>query len=534
MPLKAKSAASNSSEVSKKPAANGSAQANTDTSNASSGHLTRPDKKAYDTEQERIKKEIEALQQKLTAVRDKIGLATKGGAGNEKRNTLRAELESLRGQQSSNKSARGKVLDQIKDLNDKIQKRIKDLQASKSKVPFKSLAEIDAHIKSLESRVESGTMKLAEEKRALQEISQCKRNRRLVETFEAEQKAIDADKAQVEELRKELDDPEFKALSDRYDTIKEELDQIKKEEDELYANRNKLFAERDTLQEQVNTLWSNKRELTAQYREAGDRYWARVNEERARKAERARAQRAADEAAKKKEVAERLLEEAQIPAFQAQIEDCQTLIDYFSGKNTAIPALKTAPAEDAKAIAGVEKLDIRKVEDTIDSNMVLRKKKGEDEEAYFVGGKGKKNKKGGKPSPAAVTESAPAKDKDNLNVPLSTLSALLSLSIPPPTSSSDLPRVVEDLGTKKAWFEANQTRVTAENVAKAEAEIKRLSQGKGDVESPSVSADDVTGANGGGEKPAEPAPTPSATDAPVVAVPSEVVDEKLEAVQEDQ
>jgi len=50
----------------------------------------------------------------------------------------------------------------------------------------------------------------------------------------------------------------------------------------------------------------------------------------------------------------------------------------------------------------------------------------------------------------------------------------LSLSIPPPVSTADLPRVVEDLKTKKSWFEANQARQTAENVAKAQAQIQKL------------------------------------------------------------
>jgi len=39
-------------------------------------------------------------------------------------------------------------------------------------------------------------------------------------------------------------------------------------------------------------------------------------------------------------------------------------------------------------------------------------------------------------------------------------------------------RVVEDLKTKKAWFEANQACMTAEAMAKAEAEIQRLTKGK--------------------------------------------------------
>jgi hypothetical protein len=57
-------------------------------------------------------------------VKEKISHITKGGAGNEKRNALRAELDSIRGEQSSNKSSRGKVLDQLKSINEGVQKKV--------------------------------------------------------------------------------------------------------------------------------------------------------------------------------------------------------------------------------------------------------------------------------------------------------------------------------------------------------------------------------------------------------------------------
>lgn len=119
-------------------------------------------------------------------------------------------------------------------------------------------------------------------------------------------------------------------------------------------------------------------------------------------------------------------------------------------------------------------------------NFVPRKKKGEDEEAYFVGGgkggKGKGKKGGPRAADGAAANAEatpPPSSSSGVNVPFATLSALLSLSIPPPSSQADVPRVVEDLKTKKAWFEANQARVTSEAIAKAEAEIERLTRGKG-------------------------------------------------------
>jgi hypothetical protein len=380
---------------------------------------------------------------------------------------------------------------------------------------------------------------LAAEKRALQDISTFKRNRRTVESFETEQEAIEADRRAADELRKQLDDPESKAVSDRFDAIKAELDELKKESDDAYADRSKLFEERDALQAEINTLYNAKRESAQRFRDANDRYWTKVNEDRAKRAERMRAQRQADESAKKLEIAERMREEASVPAFQAQIEDCQTLVDYFLGKTSGNVTFASTPASLApkKDVAGVAKLELRKVEAEPQQGLVARKKKGEDEESYFVGGKGKKFRKGGtKVNGASEASPAITSSSTQLNVPLATLSALLSLSIPPPTATADVPRVVEDLKTKKAWFEANQARVTAENITKAEADIRRLtsgvkSEGKNDT---AISAAELTPPNGGGEIPAEPAHTPETSDLPKTALPSGEIEEKLEAVQEQE
>lgn len=389
----------------------------------------------------------------------------------------------------------------------------------------------------MEKQVESGNLKLADEKRALQEISQCKRSRRTVEGFQAEQDSIESDRAKADELRQQLDDPEAKAASERYDQIKVELDAIKKESDEAYANRNKLFDERNALQAQLDEAFNKKRESAQRFRDANDRHWNKVNEDRARRAERQRAQRQAEEEAKRKERMDRLREEADIPAFQTQIEDCQTLIDNFSGKMSGTSTLSTASkSAPAKAeLEGVPRLELRTVEEDVGSGMVARAKKGEDEEAYFVG-KAKKSRKGSnKPGAISVTRSASSgtESEGRLNLPLHILTALLSLSIPPPTSNADVPRVIENLQTKKSWFEANQARVTAENKAKAEAEIRRLG-GKTDGQTEVVPSDDLSPPNGGAEQPPEPAPTPATDAIPSVAVPSEAVVDQLEAVGEEE
>jgi hypothetical protein len=101
----------------------------------------KPDKNVYDAEQDKIKTEIDSLQVKLvkrsvlcfdtcvhtshqSSLRDKISLATKSGPGNDRRNTLRAELDSIREQQSNIKASRGKIIDQVKAIQDGIQKKV--------------------------------------------------------------------------------------------------------------------------------------------------------------------------------------------------------------------------------------------------------------------------------------------------------------------------------------------------------------------------------------------------------------------------
>lgn len=323
-------------------------------------------------------------------------------------------------------------------------------------------------------------MKIVDERKTLTEISNLKRLRKTVEGFQAEQDSIEKDRAEVDNIRKQLDDPEMKAVSEKYDAIKAELDSLKKESDTAYEGRTKLFDERTELQTKVETLWKKKRDAQTAHREANDAYWKKVNEDRARRAEKALVEKKAYEESKRREIAEEMLESAKEPAYAADIQDCQTLIDYFS-RTSGGGASSSGGGElySRAEVAGVPKLELRKVGDTMEG-MAPMKKKGEDENNYFVAKKGKKAPPAKAYGSAAPAPPASTNERDpstaQLNIPFGTLSGLMALSIPPPTNVSEVPRVIEDLKTKKTWYLANQARVTKENVAKAEAAIEKLNK----------------------------------------------------------
>lgn len=217
---------------------------------------------------------------------------------------------------------------------------------------------------------------------------------------------------------------------------------------------------------------------------SADPFFSHFPRDRARKAEKFKADRKAADDAKRLETATKLLDDAKVPAFQAEIEDCTTIINFLSGTSTATPASVSQPLYEKKAVAGVQKLEGRKVDSSDLEGLVIRKKKGDDDEDLF-GGFSKKNKGGnakkgssGVSTPKSTATPPAEKAPDaKLNLPFSILSSILALSIPPPVSSADVARTIENLKTKKAWFEGNQAVRTRENIAKAEKEIARLEGG---------------------------------------------------------
>jgi hypothetical protein len=325
-------------------------------------------------------------------------------------------------------------------------------------------------------------MKLVDERKTLQEISSLKRARKTVDSFQSEQDSIEKDKAEIEALRVQLDDPEMKATSEKYDKIKSELDSLKQESDKAYEGRSKLFDERTELQAALDELHKKRRDATAAHRASNEAYWKKVNDDRARRAERMAAERKANEEGKRREIAEQMLEQAKEPAYGADIQDCQTLIDYFA-RTSGAPSSASAEQEQKVEVVGVPKLELRKVGDTMEG-MTVMKKKGEEEVNYFVAKKTKKPTTSSTGKGKASAASAPAVSSDGpssstpaqLNIPFGTLSGLMALSIPPPTNANEVPRVIEDLKIKKAWYLANQARVTKENIEKAEAMIRKLNK----------------------------------------------------------
>lgn len=370
-------------------------------------------------------------------------------------------MDSLRQKQAANKQSKQKYQDQMKQLNDSIQKKLGEFKSSRDKLPYKTIGEVDAQIASLEKSVESGSLKLIDEKRAVNDISSLKKARKTLEGFQGSQGTIDAERKQYEDLKKHLDDPESRQLSNQYNTIKAELDAIKEEQDAHYQSRDKLYKERDEYQKALDEAWTRKKELLSEQKAQKDAYWNKIREEREKRNEKNRLQRAEWEEGKVKDIAAKKREDASHPAFEQEILICNNLVQYFNPGSTKASWSAAINPSTTAAIT-----NIRKPDDSanVPSGSFQLKKK--DEEEYFVGSGGKKNKK------KSSGTSTPS--KAGFNIPLSVMEDLMTLSITVPLSQAEVPDTIEKLNEKREWFKENQERQTKENQEKVEKEIKDM------------------------------------------------------------
>ncbi|KAF1979943.1 hypothetical protein BU23DRAFT_523562 [Bimuria novae-zelandiae CBS 107.79] len=418
----------------------------------------KPDETVYKDTLYKLEKAHSESQAKFNAAKAKLDNArpnNKDSPNAIRQQELKSELTKIRQTQQGQKSSRTAILDKIKRLDEQLKGRQTELKNAKGKLNFKSVEEVDREIARLQKDVDTGRMKIVDEKKALNEITNLNKARKNFAGFDAQQKSIDEIKGQIAEQKKLLDDPEQKALSSRYTELQTELDKLKAEQDEAFKNMKTLMEARDKAREDQQAKFQAIKEHKDAYYQQKRAFADYDYQARKARQERRRKEQEEYHANKRKETAAKRLEEASAPAFQDEILASEGLIRYFDP--SALPAKETTVQSKFAASAQ------RTVDDSGLKGMRLAKK-GDDEEAYFIGGGGKKNKKGKK------TTTAP--EKFNLNIGV--LDELAKVGVNPPSSQADVPATVEKLKEKLAKWKSEQDAKTKENIAKAQKEIDRL------------------------------------------------------------
>ena len=203
--------------------------------------------------------------------------------------------------------------------------------------------------------MESRKLKIGDEKRTVEEISNMRRLRRIVERFQVKQADIDREREQEAQLRAQLNDPEVKAISERYEKLKAEFDDLKGEGVEVIAKRSKLFGERKTLQGEIDGIFILKKESHQRFKDANDRYRTKAKEDQAsrEKTEENRAKVKEDQAKVKKEdrtKAKVKVEQTKVKADQTKVKADQAKVKIDQTKRGERMGQQRTPQEQQKLV----------------------------------------------------------------------------------------------------------------------------------------------------------------------------------------
>lgn len=360
------------------------------------------------------------------------------------------QLKEIREQQGAGKAGRNQIFDQIKKLDEQIKAKVNDQKIAKSKVGFKSADDLDREIDRLQKQVDAATMKIVDEKRALAEISNLKKQRKGFAGFEDTEKSIDSLKSKKKELQDSLDDPESKALSEKYSKLQAELDVLKAEQDDAFKNFGTLKAEKDKLQAEQQEKWIALKQIKDDHYQALRAASQYDYNQRQKNRERQKAEYEKQQTERKKERAQKMLEEASDPAYLDEIRNAESVLRYLDPTFTTTKAPLQAPS-------GLEAATGRTVDDSgLKGTRVLKKEDRDEDFMKGLGGKkGKKNKKA-----APSTTAAPAK----YSCPPAVMEDLTKMGIDPPFSAADVPAVTEKVKAKLTQWKEDQ-----------EAQTKRVS-----------------------------------------------------------
>ena len=397
--------------------------------------------------------------QQQNAIRAKLDLAkplNKDSPTAKKQQELRAQLSSIKQQQSGFKNSRGSIQDKIASLDAQLKSRMAEQKAARARVSYKNVEEVDREIARLEKDVDSGKMKLVDEKKALAEISSLRKQRKGFAGFDEAEEGIQGVKAQIAELKKTLDNPEVKALSEQYNAIAKELDDIKAEQEEAYKSISSLRDDRQKLQAEQQEKYSAVKEIKDQYHKARVAYREYEQEQWRQRQERQKAERDAYAKEKRRKIADKKLEEASEPAYMDEILTAEGLIRYFDPNTPAESKTLRAPSGMAATPQRVIIID----DSAFKGTKVSRKDERAD--TYFMGTGGKKNKKGrrGANEGASPVSSTPTEGKFNLT--MGVIEELAKVNVEPPMNQGDVPAVVEKLKEKLDHWKKSQDSKTKE------------------------------------------------------------------------
>lgn len=360
------------------------------------------------------------------------------------------------------------LLTKADKVKEDIKKKTGEAQEMKSKLPYRSIADMDHRIDELESQIESGQFRLIEEKQILAEISKLRKMKKSLDSIDGSSGDVNTIKLRFEKLRGEVaeKDQQINNAKAKVDAIAKKVEELIGNKQESQASKEARSANIDRLKKELEQLYEERKNAIEEFR-AAKKAQAEAREKReTRRAEYEKRRELED---KLEKLEEELLAFNSETANDRKISECNNIKAFFS-------ELISGDAEEKAGDAGkIEDDGIRRVQlssELADAEVI---KKGDDD--FFFAPKSKKQISASKSTPTANASLAK-------RVPYHIMSALADLSLPIPVTVGDIPALFKAIEAKKAFFLSKQDDAVAEMESRREALKKPIEELRAEIAKP--------------------------------------------------
>ncbi|QPG77182.1 hypothetical protein FOA43_004588 [Brettanomyces nanus] len=420
-------------------------------------YVKSPDFKARDAKVGEIRSSIKEIDEQISKISKDIEVTVTPKPIQEQRKGLTIELSSVIKTQGELKRKRLQINDQVKAIDLSLKQKINSIQNKTSKHSFKTAGEIDKRVKSLEDLIDTGSLKIVDERRYIKEISSLRRLRKDYASIEEEQKLIDSDKEKIKELKKSIGEASNKEAQAAFEKVTKQLDELSLQTKDIQKKRDDLFSLRRELYKNKDTLYDEMRAIRQDYDNQFQKFKQDLENEKKKREEEEKAYRLGVKKEELEAQIAKIQDESKKPANSNDIEIVENLLIHFDPSHVKTVS-STAIDGDSNKLNTHHRQEV-KVE--MPTNAVLIKKEPEN---FFSGsGKSRKSKKHGNKKRAVKFILEPV-----------IISQLSSLGIPLPTSEEDSRKTIDLLKTKLAGFKDTQDEKTKANITAGEAKVSGL------------------------------------------------------------
>ncbi|KAJ1919261.1 multicopy suppressor of BFA (Brefeldin A) [Mycoemilia scoparia] len=440
---------------------------NSSVSNIAAKRPKRPDQEAHQAALKEIEAQISKLTKEQNALREKLSKTDgKGGPQEKRRKEIISRLSEIRKERGKSTKEQDKVLDQEGTLKNSLQRKINDLKANQKRIPYKSVADIDSKLKQNEDKIQSGALSILDEKRLIDENVKLRRSRKLVSEFDSQQKSIESDKSKLDELQSKLHNPALDALNDEHDKLEKELEKIKGSMDDKWKQRSLLLDERTRIQNALDEAWEKKRKFLDDFRKNNNEFFKWQQEDRKRRQLEEKRKRIEEQKQMLMNHAKEQREVAEVPAFSAEINVCDILLQYLhQNAPTATPSSTGSKSTIGNNNNNGKSPNLANIE--VPEGMVLAKSNDPNDGMYFPPTATKKKNQRKK-------QRGDGKGWNPKKIPLSIIERFFEIKVTPPSQESDIEKTIEDINDRKKYYLDNQKSVTEMNKKKADEVIAKL------------------------------------------------------------